>query len=171
VQNPSYPFASFRSRPHLKVKYWPRKSLVHWENARLFVTVSNMIWQYIFILLPVQLVFFSPVCICICANQVIPLTTLYSPLLSRTFLGIWIAFSDCSSFFRYQLETSNICSLSSTTSYVTRFITLSVCRCVCPLVEHMVSADYLNNYLSQSLHISNSYWSWRVDDPYWFLGH
>jgi hypothetical protein len=34
----------------------------------------------------------------------------------------------------------------------------------------MVSADYLERYLSQSLHISHSYWSLLVDDPYLFLG-
>jgi hypothetical protein len=33
---------------------------------------------------------------------------------------------------------------------------LSVRRSVCPSVDHMVSADYLENYLSQSLHISRS---------------
>jgi hypothetical protein len=30
----------------------------------------------------------------------------------------------------------------------------------------MVSADYLINYLSQSLQIAHSDWSYRVHDPY-----
>jgi hypothetical protein len=103
VQNPSYPCASLRSRPHLKVKTWLRKCLVHWKSERLFVTYSNIIWQYIFILLPVQFVFFFTrdnffLCICICATKVIPFTTFPSPLLSRTLVRVWIAFSDSSSF-------------------------------------------------------------------------
>jgi hypothetical protein len=42
----------------------------------------------------------------------------------------------------------------------------SVGLSVCPSVDHMVSADYLEKYLSQSLHISHSDWSSLVDDPY-----
>jgi hypothetical protein len=76
--------------------------LVHLENERLFVTVSSMIWQYVFILLPVQL--FSPEIISFYIyvfvphkmTKVISLTT--SRLLSRTFVGVRIAFSDSSSF-------------------------------------------------------------------------
>jgi hypothetical protein len=34
-----------------------------------------------------------------------------------------------------------------------------VCLSVCPLADHMVSADYLKNYLSQSQHISHTNWS------------
>jgi hypothetical protein len=36
---------------------------------------------------------------------------------------------------------------------------LSVGLSVCPFVDHMVSADNLENDLSQSLHISHSNWS------------
>jgi hypothetical protein len=36
----------------------------------------------------------------------------------------------------------------------------------CPSVDHMVSADYLENFTSQSLHISHSDWSKPVEDPY-----
>jgi hypothetical protein len=35
---------------------------------------------------------------------------------------------------------------------------LSVCLSVCPSVDHMVSADYLKNHLSQSRHISHIAW-------------
>jgi hypothetical protein len=38
-------------------------------------------------------------------------------------------------------------------------------------VDHMVSADYLEKNLSQSIHISHSDWSSLVDDPYQFWGH
>jgi hypothetical protein len=34
----------------------------------------------------------------------------------------------------------------------------------------MISADYLENYALQSLHISHSDWSLRVDDTYKFWG-
>jgi hypothetical protein len=35
----------------------------------------------------------------------------------------------------------------------------SVCLSVCPLVDHMVSVDYFENDLSQSVNISRSDWS------------
>jgi hypothetical protein len=41
---------------------------------------------------------------------------------------------------------------------------------VCPSVDHMVSADYLKNCLSESLHISHIDWTWQVHDSYWFWG-
>jgi hypothetical protein len=50
-------------------------------------------------------------------------------------------------------------------------VCLSVGPSVCPSVDHMVSANYLEKYLSQSLHISHSDWSSLVNDPYWFWGH
>ena len=44
-------------------------------------------------------------------------------------------------------------------AYVGRLVGLSVCRSV----VHMISADYLENHLSQSLHVSHVDWSWLVD--------
>ena len=38
-------------------------------------------------------------------------------------------------------------------------------------VDHTVYTDYLENYLSQSFHISHIDWSWLVDDPYPFWDH
>jgi hypothetical protein len=44
-------------------------------------------------------------------------------------------------------------------AYCFAYVGLSVGLSVCPSADHMVSADYLQNDLSQSVHISRSDWS------------
>jgi hypothetical protein len=71
--------------------------LVHWENERLFITVSNMIDNIYLYYYLYNLSFFSPEIISFYVTKVIPLTTFPSCLLSRTLVGVWIAFSNSSS--------------------------------------------------------------------------